>query len=140
MGWRASKGPIEGRARERDHVHLLGARLPQRASALVDRGSGRIDVVDQRERAWPHVRGEDAANVAPAGGSVEAALGSDAARAANERYDRQSPPARELRGQLGRWVGATQQQAIAHRRHDRECLDGRARQLVGDQGGSQPSR
>jgi len=46
MGRRARKGPIEGRARERDHMHVLGARLAERAGALVGRRARRVDVID----------------------------------------------------------------------------------------------
>jgi hypothetical protein len=92
-------------------VDLLRARSQQRPGALVDRGSGRVDVVDEH-----------------------------AARAAHERHDRQAPPASELHGQL-RWrVGPALQPPVAHRRHDRDRLDARTRQLVGDERPGQPRR
>jgi hypothetical protein len=133
----ASKGPIERRARERNHVHLLGARLSQRAGALVDRRARRVDVVDQRQPARARASREGAADVAPARARVETALGTDAARAPDERHDRQVPPARQLGRQLGGRVGAALQQAVAYRRHDGERVDGRPRQFVGDERGGQ---
>jgi hypothetical protein len=121
-------------------MHLLGAGLPQRAGTLVDRGSRGVDVVDQTQRAWPRPGGEGSADIAPAGDRVEATLGTDASCAAHERQDRQSPPAAERRGQLRGWVGAAQQEAIAHGRNDCEPVDVRTRQLVDDQRGRQGSR
>jgi hypothetical protein len=140
MGRRASKGPIEGRACERHHVHLPRARPQQRPGALVHRGAGRVDVVDERHRARPRAGCERVPHVAPPRERIQAALRAHAARTAHERHDRQSPPAAELLGQLRRRVGPALQLPVAYRGHDRERLDGRARKLVGDERPGQPRR
>ncbi|MDX6596645.1 MAG: hypothetical protein QOE87_532 [Gaiellales bacterium] len=114
-------------------MHLSRAGPPQRPGALVDRGSGGVDVVDERHRARPRARCERVAYVAPARERVETALRAHAARAAHERDDRELPPAAELRRQLRGRVGSAQQAPVVHGRHDRERLRRRARQLVDDE-------
>jgi hypothetical protein len=118
-------------------VHLVGARLSQSPGALVGRRARRVDVVDQRQPARARASREGPADVAPARARVEAALGTDAAGAPDERHDRQVPPARQLGRQLGGRVGAALQQAVAYPRHDGERVHGRPRQLVGDERGGQ---
>jgi hypothetical protein len=116
-------------------VHLLGARRPQRSGALVDGGSGCIDVVEQRQRARSAARGEGVADVAPASGRIQSALGAHGAGTAEQRHDRDAPPAREPCCELRGRVGAAQEQAIADRRHDCQRIDRRTRELVRDQRG-----
>jgi hypothetical protein len=121
-------------------VHLLRTRLSQGTSALVDRRARRVDVVDQRQPVRARASREHAADVAPARARVEPALGTHASGTPHERDDRQVPPARQLGRELGGWVGAALQQPFAYRRHDGERVDGRPRQLVGDERGGQVRR
>jgi hypothetical protein len=137
-GRRARKGPIEGRARERQHVHMLGARLAQRAGAFVDGRARRVDVVNEREAARAGARGECAAHVAAARRRIEPALRSHSARAPEERHHGHLPPASELARQLRRGVGSAQQQAVTHGGHDGDRVDRGSRQLVHHQRGGQP--
>jgi hypothetical protein len=121
---------VAGRSRERDDVHLRGARPPQRASALVDGRARGVDVVHEREPERARARLEGTADVAAARRRVEPPLRPDAARAGEQRHDGDAPPARERRGELGGRVGAAQEEALAHGRHDDDRLDRRARHLV----------
>jgi len=121
-------------------VNLLGTRSQHRPGALVDRGTRRVHVVDERHRAGPCTSGEGIAHIAPAVVRVETALRPHAARAAHERHDRQIPPASELHGELRGRVGPALQPPVAHRRHDRDRLDTRTRQLVGDERPGQSRR
>ena len=121
-------------------MDLLCARSQQRPGALVDRGAGRVDVVDERHRARAGASGERVPHVAPARDGVQAALRPHAARPAHERHDRQVPPAAELRRQLRGRVGPALQAPVAHGRHDCDRLGARARQLVGDERPGQARR
>jgi hypothetical protein len=138
MGRRARKGPIEGRAGERDHMHVLGARLAERAGALVGRRARRVDVIDQRQAARTGAGGEGAAHVAAARRGIEPALRSYAARAPEERHHRHLPPARQLDRELRRRVGSPQETAVPDGWHDRDGVDRRPRQLVHHERGGQP--
>jgi len=136
-GRRARKGPIEGRARERHHVHVLGAGLAQRAGAFVDGGARRVDVVHERQAEGAGARGECAAHVAATRRRVEPALGTDSARAPEQRHHGHLPPASEFERELRRRVGSAQQQAVAHGGHDGDRVDRGSRELVDDQRGGQ---
>jgi hypothetical protein len=118
-------------------MHLLGTRPAQGPRALVDGRPRRVDVIDERQGPGCLPCLEGAPHVAAARGGVEPALRANAARAAHERDHGHAPPVRQLRRELGRWVGPAQQQAVAHGGHDGERLDGRPRQLVRHDGGGQ---
>ena len=137
-GRRARNGPIEGGAREGDHVHLLGARVAQRAGAFVGGCAGRIDVVHERQAARAGTGCESAAHVAAARRRIEPALRSHAARAPKERHHRYLPPARELAREFRRRVGSSQQQAVADGGHGGDRVDRWPRQLVDHESGGQP--
>jgi hypothetical protein len=111
-------------------VHLLGARLAERSSAFVDGRARRVDVVDERQRARSGAGSKGASHVATAGPRVEPSLRPDSVRTAHERDDRHAPPACQLGRELGRRIGAAQQQAVAHRGHDGDRVDGWPRELV----------
>jgi hypothetical protein len=138
MGRRPGEAPHERRPRERDRVHLLGARDPQRAGAFVERGAGRVDVVDERHRPRSRTRGERAAHVAPAPGRIEPALRADVARASQRARDGEVPEAPELGRELGRRVGSAQQAAVAYGGDDDERFGRRARKLVDDEDRPEP--
>jgi hypothetical protein len=121
-------------------MHLLRSGAQQRPGALVDGGARRVNVVDERERARPRTRGECAAHVTPACERIQTALRPYVPRATHELHDRQVPPAAQLAGQLRGRVGPALQAAVAHGGHDRERLDARALQLVGDECPGQPHR
>ena len=114
-------------------MDLLRARPQQGPGALVDRGAGRVDVVDERHRARPRAGCERIPHVAPAGGRIQAPLRAHAARPAQERQDGQVPPAAQRAGQLRGRVGPALQAPVAYGGHDGERLGVRARQLVGDE-------
>jgi hypothetical protein len=118
-------------------MHLLGARPAQRAGTLVDSGAGCVDVVHERQAARAGAGRECATDVASARSGIEPSLGTHVARATDELGDRQAPPAGQLGGDLGGRIGAAQQPAVVHGGHDRDRLDRRPRQLVGNQRCSQ---
>ena len=118
-------------------MHLLGARLAQRAGAFVDGRAGRVDVVHERQAERAGARRECAAHVAAARRRVEPALGTHSARAPEERHHRHLPPASELERELRRRIGAAQQQAVAHGGHDGDRVDRGSRELVDHQRGGQ---
>jgi hypothetical protein len=119
-------------------VHVLGARLPQRARTFVDGRPRRVDVVHERQAARAGTRGECAAHVASARRRIEAALRSHRPRAPEEWHHGHPPPASELARELRRRVGSAQEQAVAHGRHDGDRVDRGSRQLVDHQRGGQP--
>jgi hypothetical protein len=139
-GRRARKGPIEGRARERHHVHVLGTGLAECAGAFVDGSARRVDVVHERQAARAGACGECAAHVAATRRRIEPALRSHSARAPEERQHGHLPPASELARELRRRVRSAQQQAVAHGGHDGDRVDRGSRQLVDHQCGGQPRR
>ncbi len=107
-------------------MHVLGPCRAQRPGALVGGRPRRVDVVDESDGPRRGARRERAAHVAPAGAGIEPALGADGARAPHERQDRDAPPAGELLRELGRRVGAAQQQPVALRREPRRSPRPRA--------------
>jgi hypothetical protein len=116
-------------------VHLLDAGRPQRPRAFVGGGARRVDVVDERQRARPVVRGERAPDVAPARARIEPALRAHGAGAADQRHDGDAPPAREAGCELRGRVGTAQEQPVADGGHDRQRIDRGPRELVRDQCG-----
>jgi hypothetical protein len=87
-------------------VHVLGARLAQRAGAFVDGRARRVDVVHERQAARAGAGGEGAAHVAAPRRRIQPALRSHSARAPEERHHGHLPPACELVRELRRRVGA----------------------------------
>jgi hypothetical protein len=114
-------------------MHLFRACPAQGASALVDGGTGRVDVVHQCQAAGTGARRECAADVAPARNGIEPSLRTHVTRAMEKLCDGQVPPAGQLAGDLGGGIGATHEPAVAHGGHDGDRLDRRPRQLVGHQ-------
>ena len=120
-------------------MHVLGARLPQRARAFVDGRARRVDVVHERQAARAGTRGECAAHVAAARRRIEASLRSHGrACAGGAGITGTSHQRSELARELRRRVGSAQQQAVAHGGHDGDRVDRGSRQLVDHQRGGQP--
>jgi hypothetical protein len=121
-------------------MHVLGPCRAQRPGALVGGRTRGVDVVDERDGPRPRTRRERAAHVAPALAGIEPPLRADGARAPHERQDRDAPPAGELLRELGRRVGAAQQQPVGHGGNHGDRLDRGPRDLVRHPGGGQPGR
>ena len=142
MRRRARKGPIEGRARERDHVHVPGAR--RRAARGRTRRPSRPSCRRRRPAPGGAGRREPRTRRARCAGARVASsprCGTHAARATHERHDRQLPPARRARPPARpagrrRAAGARSRTAGTAR----ERVDRRPRQLVRDQRRGQPRR
>ncbi len=133
MGRRPGEAPTSGARASVIACTCRAPAGPQRAGAFVERGAGRVDVVDERHRPRAGTRGERAAHVAPAPGRIEPALRADVARASQQARDGKIPAAPELGGELGRRVGPAQQAAVAYGGDDGERFRRRARKLVDDQ-------